>query len=59
MVADGLAGHLGAVDLRKMCLDFTGDQALGGQRDHEVFDAGQPTLAFAQRSWVRRWTVSL
>jgi hypothetical protein len=42
---DGLPGDLGAIDLRKVGLDLTGGQALRGQRDHHLVDAGQALLS--------------
>ncbi len=41
---DGLAGDLGAIYLGQMGLDFTGSQALRGQPDDHLVDAGQALL---------------
>ena len=41
---DGLAGDLGAIDLRQVGLDLAGGQALRGQRDDHLVDAGQALL---------------
>ena len=41
---DRLPGHVGAVDLGQVRLDLAGGQALRGQRDDHLVDAGQPLL---------------
>ncbi|GAA1143775.1 hypothetical protein GCM10009577_79670 [Streptomyces javensis] len=47
LVRDGgdcLAGDLGTIDLRQVGLDLAGGQALRGQRDDHLIDAGQTLL---------------
>jgi hypothetical protein len=56
---DRLAGDLSPVDLRKMRGYFAGGQSLGGQRDDQVLDPGQPPLAFGDDlGFERRLAVS-
>jgi len=47
--ADRVAGHLGAVDLRQICLDVTGRETLRVQRDDVAGQAVETTLALAHR----------
>jgi hypothetical protein len=51
---DGLPGDLGAVDLGQVGLDLAGGQALRGQRDDHLVDAGQALLPLLDDLLVRR-----
>src|SRR6476661_1030135 len=42
---DGVLGHCGPVDVIEMRGDLAGSESLGGQRQYDLVDTGQPSLA--------------